>query len=223
MKFVWSVQSMLMKLDEAVKPAPERTLSVATSRVTTPPSEPPEGASAASPRISAEDVASISLEGAVQAAVSATMEQQQGRASGDGDVSARTTADFDAGAGEAPPRLTADFADDVEGGGGGETVEVPVFSVSGVRVEVRPGTAGGADGDGAGDAAQVQGEPFQGSLRLETAQGKAYMQIYGHRFGQDCCGGDNTGLGLYADRSTEGLGGSLRLETAQGKVSLQIF
>lgn len=185
---------MLMKLDEATRPAavpPEGASGVGRVGGTGPPSQsttPPEPETSLKPRETTPaegDVpTAVALENAVQSAVvlSENLEASGGlpRPS-DGDVSARTTADLEESSGGAGPRITADFAEDGEGLGGGGLLEVPVFSVAGVTLEVRPGTAASmpdaVPAETAGHAAE-QGEHWKGSLRLDTAQGRALLPQY---------------------------------------------
>lgn len=184
----WDTQSMLMKLDEATRPAaapPDGVTGVGrvgatgpSSRSTTPPE--PEASPDLREATAAEgDVpTAAALANAIQSAVvlSENLEASGGlRRPSDGDVSARTTADFQENVGDAGPRITADFAEDGEGLGGGGLLEVPVFSVAGVTVEVRSGTAASMPDAGAAEPvsqAAEQGEPWKGSLRLDTAQGR---------------------------------------------------
>lgn len=179
---------MLMKLDEATRPAtappgvpgaggsvplrggipPSQTTSQQAEPASLPHADQPPGTELGAPTAAA-------LESAVQSAILLT-ENLQAVALTDSDASARTTADFGEAVGEAAPRLTADFADDGEGLGIGGPVEVPVFSVAGVTLEVRPGTAASAQEGAppeAGARAAEQGEAWKGSLRFETAQGRA--------------------------------------------------
>jgi hypothetical protein len=187
------MQSMLMKLDEATRPAvgpagglgpgPARGAGLSVAQTTTPPPElavpHPDHQSAGE----GGSEAAAALDSAVHTAV-LLADSLQGTAvqsqEPDGDRSARSTADLGEAVEEAAPRLTADFADDGEGTGPGVTMEVPVFTVSGVTLEVRPGTAASVPEPvpaEAGPRTSEQGEAWRGSLRLETAQGMVPVSL----------------------------------------------